>query len=654
MTQLATVTAGAGADTVVNQNLRAVSAAGLYGIRQAATSGLVLGYFGGAFNGVDVADGTVTLTASATNYVVANRTTGAVTAATSTTNWLDTTNYMQLYQLVAAASTFTIAATSDRRQTYGGTGSGSGSAAGSDKQIQYNNGGAFGAEAGFEYDQSTNTATIPNCTFTGLALTAASASGGAGLRVPHGVAPSSPANGDMWTTTAGLYARINGLTIGPFVTSVSGMTNPLTTTGDIIYSSSGTTPARLGIGSTNQVLTVISGVPSWQNASSGFANPMTTAGDIIAGGASGAAQRLAAGTNGYVLTMVSGAPAWAAASSGALTNFTESVNSSSPNGTIPVVRLIATNAATNVDVALAPKGSGALLSAIPDGTSTGGNKRGVNAVDWQTLRSGADNVASGDYSSIIGGAFGKATNTGATVIGGESNLASGQHAVAGGRSCTASANRSVAIGESCTASNINATSFGISNTSSGGYSFTVGSTNTATTSYGVAMGYNCRSDGAGSFAMGQYADVRTTAGVRVWAGGQFATRGDAQIREGVMRISSTNATPVELTTDGGAASGATNRLVPPSNSAAHISGRIVARDSAGNAASWDFKLLAKNVGGTLTIVGQSFVSAFADAGAAAWTAAASVGSPGIIFSVTGAAVTTIKWVSSFESLEVVG
>ena len=43
----------------------------------------------------------------------------------------------------------------------------------------------------------------------------------------------------------------------------SGMTNPMTTTGDTIYSSSGTTPARLGIGSASQVLTVSGGVPTW-------------------------------------------------------------------------------------------------------------------------------------------------------------------------------------------------------------------------------------------------------------------------------------------------------------------------------------------------------------------------------------------------------
>jgi hypothetical protein len=43
----------------------------------------------------------------------------------------------------------------------------------------------------------------------------------------------------------------------------TGMTNPMTTTGDMIYSSSGSTPARLGIGSTGNVLTVAGGVPSW-------------------------------------------------------------------------------------------------------------------------------------------------------------------------------------------------------------------------------------------------------------------------------------------------------------------------------------------------------------------------------------------------------
>lgn len=43
----------------------------------------------------------------------------------------------------------------------------------------------------------------------------ASVTGAASLNVPHGTAPTSPVDGDMWTTTAGLYVRINGSTVGP-------------------------------------------------------------------------------------------------------------------------------------------------------------------------------------------------------------------------------------------------------------------------------------------------------------------------------------------------------------------------------------------------------------------------------------------------------
>ena len=49
----------------------------------------------------------------------------------------------------------------------------------------------------------------------------------------------------------------------------TGMTNPMTTTGDTIYSSSGSTPARLGIGTTGQVLTVAGGIPSWATPAGG-------------------------------------------------------------------------------------------------------------------------------------------------------------------------------------------------------------------------------------------------------------------------------------------------------------------------------------------------------------------------------------------------
>lgn len=45
------------------------------------------------------------------------------------------------------------------------------------------------------------------------------------LRLPHGTAPSAPTNGDIWTTSSGIYARINGTTVGPFIgTTASSVT----------------------------------------------------------------------------------------------------------------------------------------------------------------------------------------------------------------------------------------------------------------------------------------------------------------------------------------------------------------------------------------------------------------------------------------------
>lgn len=54
-----------------------------------------------------------------------------------------------------------------------------------------------------------------NLSVSGSVITTASTTSAAGLRLPHGSAPSAPTNGDMWTTTAGLFVRINGSTVGP-------------------------------------------------------------------------------------------------------------------------------------------------------------------------------------------------------------------------------------------------------------------------------------------------------------------------------------------------------------------------------------------------------------------------------------------------------
>lgn len=58
-------------------------------------------------------------------------------------------------------------------------------------------------------------------TLTGKLNTLASATSGAGLNLPHGTAPTSPVNGDMWTTTAGLFLRISGGTQNIAATNIS-------------------------------------------------------------------------------------------------------------------------------------------------------------------------------------------------------------------------------------------------------------------------------------------------------------------------------------------------------------------------------------------------------------------------------------------------
>lgn len=66
---------------------------------------------------------------------------------------------------------------------------------------------------------------------TGRLVMAASTTLQASLNIPAGTAPTSPINGDTWTTTAGLFIRINGVTVGPLAGPSSGSfaaTSPLT------------------------------------------------------------------------------------------------------------------------------------------------------------------------------------------------------------------------------------------------------------------------------------------------------------------------------------------------------------------------------------------------------------------------------------------
>jgi len=83
--------------------------------------------------------------------------------------------------------------------------------------------------------------------------------------------------------------------------------------GDIVYATGNDAAAVLSIGSTNQVLTVVSGQPAWANAPTGDVSKDTiwdAAGDLAVGTGSDAAARLARGSNGQVLTSGASTISW--------------------------------------------------------------------------------------------------------------------------------------------------------------------------------------------------------------------------------------------------------------------------------------------------------------------------------------------------------
>lgn len=94
-------------EVTANENFNAASPAMLFSRNAVTSLGLTWGYTGGRFLSTAIASGTLTLTASVTNYVVASATTGAVTVATTTTNWNNTGGYVRLYLIVTGASTVT-------------------------------------------------------------------------------------------------------------------------------------------------------------------------------------------------------------------------------------------------------------------------------------------------------------------------------------------------------------------------------------------------------------------------------------------------------------------------------------------------------------------------------------------------------------------
>lgn len=83
---------------------------------------------------------------------------------------------------------------------------------------------------------TTTTAATGTLTMGAEALltTAAAVASTAGLNVPHGTAPSAPVDGDMWTTSSGVFARVNGSTVRLDVTAGTVVDDFIGRTGSVV------------------------------------------------------------------------------------------------------------------------------------------------------------------------------------------------------------------------------------------------------------------------------------------------------------------------------------------------------------------------------------------------------------------------------------
>lgn len=108
----------ASAEVPINENFNVLEHVATYGKKASTTTGLVWGYWGGTWGGNVIADGTLTLTASAVNYIVVDRTTGAISVSTATTNWNSAATYARVYQITTG--TLTVTSFVDYRAGLGG------------------------------------------------------------------------------------------------------------------------------------------------------------------------------------------------------------------------------------------------------------------------------------------------------------------------------------------------------------------------------------------------------------------------------------------------------------------------------------------------------------------------------------------------------
>jgi len=355
-----------------------------------------------------------------------------------------------------------------------------------------------------------------------------------------------------------------------------------------------------------------------------------------------------------------------------LSNFTEGVSTTSPNNTVNAVILSANTSSTNGDFIILPKGTGAFMLDIPDNTATGGNKRGQYAVDLQQTRVGADRVASGNYSVVLGGDSSRAQGTkslafcgvadGASSTSINAGIASGAYSITLGNRATATGDGGVALGlnfmfADATASGNQSLAIGSGNISSSDKTTTIGGENNVANNNGsVAIGgRNNTASGVFSYTFGAYCTVNGVEGRQSRGRALGTVQGETQKSEFYLSKRTTDATATTLTVAGGVAS-SSNQVILSNNSAYGFTGTIVGKQSGSiNAAMWKVEgLIVRGANAASTVLTTSTVTLVSNT--PAWgtpTLAADTTNGGLRVQATGAAATNIQWTAVIETTEVI-
>jgi hypothetical protein len=478
--------------------------------------------------------------------------------------------------------------------------------AGANTNIQYNNSGAFGAEAAFSYNAGTNKFILGESASSAVTIDLYNASNTNILTLSGGV------TGTTYTFTFPLNAGTNNYVL---ITNGSGTTSWVAVssliTGLLYWTEATNTAAP------NATIPVNSWTPI----------TATTHGDvaIVPKGSQGS----------FMLNIPDNA-----------------ANGGNKRGNRSVdLMLVRTNATEVV--------SGQYSFGVGHSNTVAGNYSAVF---------GLNNLVQGD-ANVVGGSGHVLDNSNSyNAVFGESHGMDATHSVVGGKSHTVGggADYSAVFGEQHTVSNVHcftagydneltanlASALGSLNAVSGQQSFAVGFTNILSGTYSVAVGREHTLSGDYSFSSG-YKTLNDIQGARSHSAGVISVLGDAQIRDFVVSGLTTGTTQTELL------SGGIDQLILPNYGTWTFHILVTCRLEAGNGAIASYEIkgcvyrdanaASTAIAGTpvVTILYESNVALDATVGVDTTNGALTV-------LVTGLAATNLIWVARVTTVEVIG